>query len=188
VRREGKTSDDWDEEKVASLWRWRSSKKKERMRARSLVERWFGENKLGFCRFYISQSQTGLKLTRVKMAQNFQLGSCRKIQNLIISRKLLLRPPHVGHRPPKNLKIPSILGLVWIRLYNSKWALILEDRFPLSGNEKSYNKRNTSYTGSTGWLILIEKVTLWQILLLILVCQLLILLLGNLLLCLFLML
>jgi hypothetical protein len=28
------------------------------------------------------------------------------------------------------------LGLVWIWLYNPTWSLILEDKFPLSGNVK----------------------------------------------------
>jgi hypothetical protein len=35
--------------------------------------------------------------------------------------------------PPK---ISSILGLVWMRLYNPKWTLILEDKFSLSSNTK----------------------------------------------------
>jgi hypothetical protein len=44
-------------------------------------------------------------------------------------RKFLLRPP-------KNPKIPSMLSLVCMILYNPKWTLILEDKFPLSGNAK----------------------------------------------------
>jgi hypothetical protein len=41
--------------------------------------------------------------------------------------------------PPK---ISSILGLVWMRLYNPKWTLILEDKFSLSSNAKHSKVRN----------------------------------------------
>jgi hypothetical protein len=58
-------------------------------------------------------------------------------------RKLLLTPLMLLTDPQKfkNSKIPPILSLIWMGLCISKWALILEDKFSLSGNVKCYKAR-----------------------------------------------